>query len=93
MSFVAIGQFVAGAKLCNRKDPQVRYLVEYTCYVIKPGYFSTAAIEALISMGLTLFYYLVIASTQNVPSKPQSAEVEAPSVTNDNLIPPLPPQM
>lgn len=77
MSFAAVGQFIAGAKLCDRKDLQVTYTGEYKCYVVlKPGLFSTAAFEALVSLCLTLFYYLVIASTQNVPAA--APEVEVP---------------
>ncbi|KAI3681993.1 hypothetical protein L2E82_50303 [Cichorium intybus] len=92
MSFVAVGQFIAGAKLCSRKDLQLT-AEGYECYVLKPGMLSTAAIEALISLVLTLFYYLVIASTQNLPVKQSASEIEAPSVANDSQIPPVPPQM
>ncbi|PWA40834.1 hypothetical protein CTI12_AA558170 [Artemisia annua] len=79
MSFLAVGQFISGAKLCNPK----------------PGLFSTAAFEALTSLCLTLFYYLVIASSQNEPTKPPGSELEAPSISvvNDNSTQPLPPQM
>ncbi|KAF5816168.1 putative modifying wall lignin-1/2 [Helianthus annuus] len=83
LSFAAVGQFIAGAHLCNRKDLQLTLAGE-SCYALKPGLFSTAAIWALVSMGLTLFYYLVIASAENVPNKPPASEVEAPSVTKDH---------
>ncbi|KAL4565587.1 hypothetical protein LXL04_029689 [Taraxacum kok-saghyz] len=96
MSFVAVAQFIAGAKLCSRKDLHLTESGYYECYVLKPGMLSTAAIEALVSLCLTLFYYLVIASTQNVPSKQSASEVEAPTVANGSShIPPVavPPPM
>ncbi|GJV21050.1 ribonuclease H-like domain-containing protein [Tanacetum coccineum] len=75
MSFVAVGQFITGAKLCNRKGLKVSSTGEYSCYaVLKPGLFSSAAFEALTSLCLTLFYYLVIASSQNEPTKPPGSE-------------------
>ncbi|GKE49626.1 hypothetical protein Tco_1480884 [Tanacetum coccineum] len=81
MSFVAVGQFITGAKLCNRKGLKVSSTGEYSCYaVLKPGLFSSAAFEALTSLCLTLFYYLVIASSQNEPTKPPGSELEAPSL-------------
>ncbi|KAI3689594.1 hypothetical protein L2E82_47556 [Cichorium intybus] len=73
MSFAAVGQFIAGAKLCSHNVEE-----DDSCSESKPGIFSTAAFEALVSLGLTLFYYLVIASTQNEPIKPPTSEVEAP---------------
>ncbi|GJR35554.1 zinc finger, CCHC-type containing protein [Tanacetum coccineum] len=51
MSFVAVGQFITGAKLCNRKGLKVSSTGEYSCYaVLKPGLFSSAAFEALTSL-------------------------------------------
>ncbi|XP_076953226.1 uncharacterized protein LOC143627239 [Bidens hawaiensis] len=92
MSFAAVGGFIVGAKNTTKTN-LVFTNGEYGCYVIKPGYFSGAALVALVNLGLSLFYYLVIASSQNVPNKPSDSEVEAPPVSKDHLIPPLPPQM
>ncbi|KAL7595643.1 hypothetical protein Lser_V15G30459 [Lactuca serriola] len=93
LSFVAVGQFIAGAKLCSRRDLHVNEEGYYECYFLKPGMLSTAAFEALVSLCLTLFYYLVIVSTKNIPKKQSASEVEAPSVANDPQIPPVPPSM
>ncbi|KAI3691729.1 hypothetical protein L6452_31531 [Arctium lappa] len=88
MSIVAVSQFIAGAKLSNKKDLKITLTGE-ECYYLKPGMLSTAAFEALVNLVLTLFYYLVIASTQNVPVKPPGSELEAPSTIEDSKKPPL----
>ncbi|XP_052200217.1 uncharacterized protein LOC127806761 [Diospyros lotus] len=62
---VAFLLLLTAAALNDQRGEESMDMSVYYCYVVKPGVFTGAALLALASVGLGIFYYVTLKSTKN----------------------------